>query len=91
MSKLEQTNGWERMIEVNHKKLKTDVSYKLKEDTGQGVIKQDDGFFENMNFDNVKNKWDLKLNSEIPTELIVNSGAALSHLDLKGLILALLR
>jgi hypothetical protein len=80
----------EGTIEVTHKKLKTDVSYKLKEDTGKGIIKQDDGFFDNMNFDNVKNKWDLKLNSEIPTELIVNSGAALSRLDLKGLNLSTL-
>ena len=60
----------EGTIEVNHKKLKTDVSYKLKGDKGIGVIKQDDGFFNNMNFDNVKNKWDLKLNNEIPTSLL---------------------
>ena len=84
-------NEWvEGTIEVNHKKLKTDVSYKLRGDKGIGVIKQDDGFFNNINFDDFKNKWDLKLNNEIPTTLIVNSGAALSHLDLKGLNLSTL-
>ncbi len=82
-------NEWvEGTIEFNDKKLETEVSYKLRGNKGIGVIKQDDGFFDNMNFRDFKNNWDLKLNKEIPTELIINSGAAKSNLDLKGLNLS---
>ena len=84
-----EANEWvEGTIEYNNDKLKPDVSYKVSGDKGIGVIEQDDGLFNKVNFDEVENKWDLKLNNDIPIELIVNSGASKSNLDLKGLNLS---
>ncbi|WP_342429661.1 toast rack family protein [Neobacillus sp. FSL H8-0543] len=70
------------------KKLKPEVSYKLKGDKGIGVIDQGNGKLDNFNLGEEKNKWSINLNDEIPTDLTVNSGASETNLDLKGLILS---
>ncbi|WP_338448039.1 toast rack family protein [Niallia oryzisoli] len=75
----------EGTIEYTNNKLKPDITYKLKDNTGNALIEQDDGIFKNINLGDVKNNWDLKLTNDIPLELTVNAGASESNLDLKGL------
>ncbi|MCL6574472.1 MAG: toast rack family protein [Bacillus sp. (in: Bacteria)] len=80
------TNGadeWvEGTIEYNIDKFMPDVSYQLKDGKGIGVIEQ----AKKVNTTGkIKNKWELNLNKTIPIDLIVNSGASQTKLDLKGL------
>jgi hypothetical protein len=70
------------------KDMKPDVSYKLKGDKGIGKIDQENGKLNNISIGEVKNKWELNLNDEIPIDLTVNTGASETNLDLKGVLLS---
>lgn len=74
----------EGTIEYNNDRLKPDVSYVHIGDKGTAVIKQ--GKFKTVG--KLKNKWDLTLNNQVPINLIVNSGASETKLDLTGLKLS---
>jgi hypothetical protein len=91
VGKLTVENGAEDWVEGSidySKNLKPKVSYKLKGDKGIGVIDQGNGKLDTINIGEVKDKWELKLNDEIPMDLTVNSGASETNLDLKGLLLS---
>ena len=76
----------EGSINYNQDKLKPEVSYKLKGDKGIAVIDQENkGLLDKINFGELKNEWNLALSDEIPLNLVVNSGASDTNLDLKGL------
>jgi hypothetical protein len=76
----------EGTIEYNDDKLEPEVSYKLKGDQGVAVIEQGkNGLLDKINIGEIDNHWDLRLNDGIPTNLIINSGASDTMLDLKGL------
>lgn len=80
-------NEWvEGSINYNEDKLKPEVSYKLKGDKGMAVIEQENiGLLDNIKLGEHKNEWNLTLSDEIPLDLVVNSGASDTNLDLKGL------
>jgi hypothetical protein len=76
----------EGSIDYNEDKLKPEVSYKLKGDKGIGVIEQENtGILDKIKSGDLKNIWNLTLTDEIPLNLVVNSGASDTNLDLKGL------
>jgi hypothetical protein len=76
----------EGSIEYNEDKLKPEVSYKRKGDKGIGVIEQENtGILDKIKIGDLKNEWNLTLTDEIPLNLVVNSGASDTNLDLKGL------
>jgi predicted membrane protein len=71
-------------ITYNYDRFKPEISYKLKGNTGNGVIEQK----KSKGFHKVKkleNKWELNLNDTIPINLNVNSGASKTTLNLNGL------
>lgn len=76
----------EGTINYNGDKLEPNVSYKLKGDKGVAVIEQGkNGLLDKINIGEIDNHWNLRLNDGIPMDLIVNSGASDTTLDLKGL------
>jgi hypothetical protein len=81
------TTEWvDGTIEYNKDQLKPEISYKLKGDKGVAVIEQEkDGLGK---VRELKNKWKLNLNDEIPIDLHVNTGASETKLDLAGLKLS---
>ncbi|MGM0902949.1 MAG: toast rack family protein [Bacillota bacterium] len=80
------TEWVEGTIDYNHDKLEPEVSYKVKGDKGVAVIEQGKtGVFDKINIGEIDNHWDLRLNDGISMDLIINSGASDTMLDLKGL------
>jgi hypothetical protein len=65
-------------------KMKPEVSYDLNRKVGKVEIAQPEHF----KFGKMKNEWDLKLNEDVPVDLVVNAGASETHLDLKGIQLS---
>lgn len=80
------TKNWvEGSIEYNNKYFNPDVSYKLKDSTGEVTIDQSKKHFPNVKIGKLKNEWDLKLSNKVPINLDVNTGASKTNLDLRGL------
>lgn len=71
--------------EYNNKKLAPDVKYDLHGDTGEVVIEHKGST--NIGVTNIKNKWDINLNEDIPMDLSISTGASVANLNLQGLIL----
>ncbi|MDX8365470.1 toast rack family protein [Cytobacillus sp. IB215665] len=91
----EGTNEWvEGNIAYKDEKLKPDVSYDVRRDTGKVEITQSSktSFFD-FNFHipgkgSFKNEWDLRLSDEVPIDLNVDAGVSDTELDLRGLLLS---
>jgi N-terminal domain of toast_rack, DUF2154 len=65
---------------------KPQVSYKVSGDTGELMVKQ--GSAEGGGLSgNARNQWDISLNDELPTHLVVQLGGGESNLDLDSLTL----
>ncbi|WP_088012236.1 toast rack family protein [Gottfriedia acidiceleris] len=80
------TKKWvEGSIEYNNKYFNPDVSYKLKDSTGEVRIDQSKKHFPNVKIGKLKNEWNLKLSNKVPINLDVNTGASKTNLDLRGL------
>ncbi|MGJ7921917.1 toast rack family protein [Neobacillus sp. LXY-4] len=75
----------EGTIKYNDDKLTPDITYLHIGDKGTGVIEQKKRKLVNDGIGEVVNKWDLKVNDDVPLELKVNSGASESNLNLTGL------
>ncbi|MGI8382985.1 toast rack family protein [Robertmurraya sp. P23] len=72
-------------VKYNNKDLEPEVSYKLTGDTGKIAIDQSKSEDINVNKGGLKNEWNLQVTNKVPLELIVNSGASASTLNLSGL------
>ena len=75
----------EGSIRYNNKKLDPKVIYNQKGNKGEVIIEQKN--LNSANTSNVKNEWNLELSDDIPMNLSVHSGASITELDLKGLML----
>jgi hypothetical protein len=65
---------------------KPKVSYDVSGDTGELMVKQ--GSVEGADLSgDARNEWDIRLNDEVPTDLVVQMGAGESNLDLDSLAL----
>ncbi|CAM3880914.1 toast rack family protein [Mesobacillus thioparans] len=62
-------------------KMKPEVSYDLNRKVGKVEIDQPKHF----KIGKMRNEWDLKLNEDVPVDLVVNAGASETDLDLKGI------
>jgi hypothetical protein len=70
----------------NVSKWKPKVNYDVSGDTGELSIEQGSG--EGVRLDSkARNEWDIRLNDEVPTDLVVEMGAGESDLDLDSLTL----
>jgi len=65
---------------------KPKVDYDVSGDTGELSVKQGSGKGVRLGGD-ARNEWDLRLNDEVPTDLVVSMGAGESDLDLDSLTL----
>jgi hypothetical protein len=65
-------------------KMKPEVSYDLDGKVGKVEISQPNEF----KIGKMKNEWDLKMNEDVPVDLVVNAGASETDLDLKGIQLS---
>jgi hypothetical protein len=65
---------------------KPKVSYDVSADTGELMVKQGSGEDVRLSAD-ARNEWDISLNDEVPTDLVVQMGAGESDLDLDSLAL----
>lgn len=65
------------------KNLEPKVTYKDQGDKGKIIIEQKNSTV--VKIGNFKNEWNLKLSEDIPLDLVVNSGASDTNLDLRGL------
>jgi hypothetical protein len=84
------TGGADRLMEgdfsYNVAEWKPEVSYDMSGDEGELVVRQ--GGSEDSNLtDEARNEWDIRLNDEMPTDLVVQMGAGESDLDLDSLTL----
>src|SRR5215204_1420722 len=84
------TGGADQLMEgefsYNVAEWKPKVSYNLSGDEGELVVKQ--GGTEGVHLDaDGRNEWDIRLNDEVPTDLVVKMGAGESDLDLDSLAL----
>jgi hypothetical protein len=84
------TGGADRLMEgdfsYNVADWKPKVSYDMSGDTGELVVRQ--GGAEGSNLGGqARNEWDIRLNDEVPTDLVVQMGAGESDLDLDSLAL----
>lgn len=73
------------VAKYNNKELEPEVTYKLTGDTGEITIDQSKSEDINVNKGGLKNEWNLQATNKVPMELIVNSGASASTLNLSGL------
>jgi hypothetical protein len=84
------TGGADRLMEAdfsyNVANWKPKVSYDVSGDTGELVVKQGSGGGVTLGGD-ARNEWDIRLNDEVPTDLVVQMGAGESDLDLDSLTL----
>jgi N-terminal domain of toast_rack, DUF2154 len=65
---------------------KPKVSYAVSGDTGELMVKQGSVEGADLSSD-ARNEWDIRLNDEVPTDLVVQMGAGESNLDLDSLAL----
>jgi len=84
------TGGADQLMEgdfsYNVADWKPEVSYDVSGDECELVVKQGSG--EDVNLGGkARNEWDIRLNDEVPTDLVVQMGAGESHLDLDSLTL----
>jgi hypothetical protein len=84
------TGGADRLMEgdfsYNVADWKPKVNYEVGGDTGELVVRQGSGGGLNLGGD-ARNEWDIRLNDEVPTDLLVQMGAGESDLDLDSLAL----
>jgi hypothetical protein len=85
------TGGADQLMEAefsyNVKAWKPKVSYDVSGKKGELVVKQ--GSAEGGNLSGgARNEWDISLNDEVPTDLVVQMGAGESNLDLDSLTLS---
>lgn len=78
-------------IEYSNERMEPVVQYDLDGDKGDIVIKQKKNVNVSAGFSNMKNGWYLQLTNDVPIDLRVESGAADTNLDLRGLQLRELR
>jgi hypothetical protein len=84
------TGGADQLMEgdfsYNVADWKPEVSYNVSGDKGELVVKQ--GGSEGSNLaGEARNEWEIRLNDELPTDLVVQMGAGESDLDLDSLVL----
>src|SRR5215204_1271321 len=84
------TGGADQLMEgdfsYNVSDWKPKVSYDVSDQKGEIVVKQ--GGTEGVHLDaDGRNEWDIRLNDEVPTDLVVKMGAGESDLDLDSLAL----
>src|SRR5687768_3568041 len=84
------TGGADRLMEgefsYNVSDWKPKVSYDVSGEEGELVVKQ--GSTEDSHFGgDARNEWDIRLNDEVPTDLVVQMGAGESDLDMDSLTL----
>src|SRR5215210_6717637 len=84
------TGGADQLMEAdfsyNVSEWKPKVSYDVSDQKGEIVVKQ--GGTEGVHLDaDGRNEWDIRLNDEVPTDLVVQIGAGESDLDLDSLSL----
>ena len=84
------TGGADRLMEgdfsYNVADWKPKVSYDMSGDTGELVVRQGGAEGSNLGA-HARNEWDIRLNDEVPTDLVVQMGAGESDLDLDSLAL----
>jgi len=84
------TGGADQLMEAdfsyNVADWKPKVSYDVSGGTGELVVKQGSAEGANLGGD-ARNQWDISLNDEVPTDLVVQMGAGESDLDLDSLAL----
>ena len=84
------TGGADRLMEgefsYNVSTWKPKVSYDVSGERGELVVKQGSGGGVRLGGD-ARNEWDISLNDEVPTDLVVEMGAGESDLDLDSLTL----
>jgi N-terminal domain of toast_rack, DUF2154 len=66
---------------------KPKVKYDVSGDTGELMVKQGSAGGADLSGD-ARNEWDIRLNDELPTDLVVQMGAGESNLDLDSLTLS---
>src|SRR5215212_2382976 len=88
--KLNITGGADQLIEAefsyNFSELKPKVSYDVSGKKGELVVKQGSVNGGNLS-GGARNEWDIGMNDELPTDLVVRVGAGESNLDLDSLTL----
>ena len=84
------TGGADQLMEgdfsFNVSDWKPKVNYDVSGDTGELTVEQGSGEGVNLGGD-ARNEWDISLNDEVPTDLVVQMGAGESDLDLDSLTL----
>jgi hypothetical protein len=84
------TGGADQLMEGNFSynvaEWKPEVSYDVSGDEGELVVRQGGTEGSNLGGD-ARNEWDISLNDELPTDLVVQMGAGESDLDLDSLTL----
>jgi hypothetical protein len=84
------TGGADQLMEAdfsyNVSDWKPKVSYHVSSEEGELVVKQGSGGGVRLG-GNARNEWDIRLNDEVPTDLVVQMGAGESDLDLDSLTL----
>ncbi len=87
---LKLTGGADQLMEgdfsYNVADWKPEVSYDVSGDEGELVVRQGGSEGSNLGGD-ARNEWDIRLNDEVPTDLVVRLGAGESDLDLDSLTL----
>jgi uncharacterized protein DUF2154 len=88
------TGGADQLMEgdftYNVPDWKPKVSYEVSGDEGELVVRQGDAEGFNLGGE-ARNEWEIRLNDEVPTDLVVQMGAGESDLDLDSLALTGLR
>jgi hypothetical protein len=88
--KLNLTGGADRLMEgefsYNVSDWKPKVGYDVSDKKGELVVKQGSAKRAGLSGD-ARNEWDIRLNDEVPTDLVVQMGAGESDLDLDSLTL----
>jgi hypothetical protein len=83
------TGGADQLMEAdfsyNVSDWKPKVSYHVSSEEGELVVKQGSGG--GVRLGGARNEWDIRLNDEVPTDLVVQMGAGESDLDLDSLTL----
>ena len=84
------TGGADQLMEgefsYNVADWKPKVNYDVSGDTGELMVKQGSAEGADLSGD-ARNEWDIRLNDEVPTDLVVQMGAGESELDLDSLAL----
>ena len=85
------TGGADQLMEgdfsYNVADWKPEVSYNVSGDEGELLVKQGGSKGSNLTGE-ARNEWDIRLNDEVPTHLVVQMGAGESDMDLDSLTLA---